>query len=68
MTLSNKNMSPSSDWVVSPWPAVSLVTSDELPAARMSPTRLRMKAGKRSDSRAAKTSSARLSRTTRLTE
>jgi DNA-binding NarL/FixJ family response regulator len=42
MTLSNKNMSPSSDWAVIPPPVVSLVASKETPAARTSPTRLRM--------------------------
>ena len=42
MTLSNKNMSPSSDWAVIPLPVVSLVASKDTPAVRTSPTRLRM--------------------------
>ena len=33
MTLSNKNMSPSSDWTVIPLPVVSLVASSETPTA-----------------------------------
>jgi hypothetical protein len=42
MTLSNKNISPSSDWEVIAPPTVSLVARNETPAARTNPARLRM--------------------------